>query len=96
MRPSVALNLHREAVRALVAAHKVVNPRVFGSVAYGEDTEESDLDLLVDAVDSTSFYDLSRLQDQLEALLGKKVDVVTSGGLSKYIRKQVLETAIPL
>lgn len=96
MRPSAALDLYREEVRALVAAHKVVNPRVFGSVAYGEDTEESDLDLLVDAVPGTSFFDLDNLQEKLESLLGKKVDVITSGGLSKYIRAQVLETAIPL
>ena len=96
MRPSVALDLHRDAVRALVAAHKLVNPRVFGSVAYGEDTEESDLDLLVDAIPGTSFLDLDDLQKKLETLLGKKVDVVTSGGLSKYIRTQVLETAVPL
>lgn len=96
MRPSVALDLHRDAVRALVAAHKVANPRVFGSVAYGEDTEESDLDLLVDAIPGTSFLDLDDLQKKLETLLGKKVDIVTSGGLSKYIRTQVLETAVPL
>ena len=42
MRPSERLNAHREAIRAIVAAHRASNPRVFGSVARGEDTEESD------------------------------------------------------
>ncbi len=96
MRPSLVLERHREAIRELVASHRVVNPRVFGSVVLGEDTEASDLDLLVDPVEGTSLFDIVDLQADLEALLGIKVDVLTPRALSKYFREQVLQTAIPV
>ena len=96
MRPSVALERHRDAVKALVAQHRAGNPRVFGSVVTGTDTEESDLDLLVDAFPGTTYFDLGDLQAALEALLGVRVDLLTPGGVSKYIRRHVLEAAQPL
>lgn len=48
MRPSIALQTHRAAIRQLVAAHRARNARVFGSVLHGDDTDDSDLDILVD------------------------------------------------
>ena len=48
MKPSERLNAHREAIRARVAARRASNPRVFGSVARGEDTDDSDIDILID------------------------------------------------
>ncbi len=48
MTPSALLDRHRDAIRQVVADHRALNPRVFGSVSRGEDTEDSDLDLLVD------------------------------------------------
>lgn len=56
--------------------------RVFGSTARGEDREGSDLDLLVDATEHTSLFDLGGLTVDLEALLTVQVDIVTSGALS--------------
>ncbi|QXQ06109.1 nucleotidyltransferase family protein [Sphingosinicellaceae bacterium] len=96
MRPSAALDLHRDAVRALIAAHRAVNPRVFGSVAAGTDTEDSDLDLLVDALPGTTLFDLGDLYGELQNLLGVRVDLVTPGDLSKYIRADVVAAARPL
>lgn len=51
MRPSEALHLHREEIRFIVEQHHARNARVFGSVLSGEDTESSDLDLLVDTTE---------------------------------------------
>lgn len=96
MRPSVALDRHRAAVRELVLAHRSTNPRVFGSVACGEDTDESDLDLLVDPLDDTSSFDIVELHASLERLLEVKVDVLTPRALSTYFRDQVLQSAVPL
>ena len=96
MRPSVAFDLHRDAVRALLAAHGTVNPRVFGSVAHGQDTDDSDLDLLVDALPGTTLFDLGDLYGKLHDLLGVRVDLVTPGNLSRYIRADVLANARPL
>ncbi len=82
MRPSVALKANLERVREIIRRFDVSNARVFGSAARGDDDEASDLDLLVDPGDDITFYDLARLQSELESVLGCKVDVNTPKGLS--------------
>lgn len=93
MKPSIALKQNREAIRSLVARHRVTNPRVFGSTARNEDREGSDLDLLVDAPPGTTLMDLCGLQYELERLLGLRVDVRTPQDISTRFRNTVLETA---
>ena len=61
MRPSLALDSNRDAIRRVVAAHRACNPRVFGSVAHGDDTEDSDLDILVDPTADTSLFDIGAI-----------------------------------
>ena len=72
------------------------NLRVFGSVARGQDTETSDLDILVDPTSKTTLFDLCGFQMELEELLGIKVDVLTPRSLPDDFRQQVLEEARPL
>lgn len=96
MRPSVALDQKREAVRAAVGRFRLANPRVFGSVLHGTDQEGSDLDLLVDALPGTTLFDLGDLQGELEAMLGVRVEVLTPGDLPPRFRQQVLAQARPL
>ncbi len=87
----------REEVVAIAARHGADNVRVFGSVARGEATATSDIDLLVDyASERRSPWFPVRLVRELEALLGCKVDVVTVAGLKERIRGRVLQEAIPL
>jgi uncharacterized protein len=90
MRPSVALDAHRDAIRATVARRRLLNPRVFGSVARGEDREGSDLDLLVDTMPETSLFDLIHAELELAELTGVKVDVVTAKGLHRRIKNRVM------
>lgn len=73
MRPSVALESNRDAVRKAVEGFGVANLRVFGSVAMGLDRDGSDLDLLVDAAPGVTLFDLGGLQDELEQLLGVRL-----------------------
>ena len=82
-------------IRALVAAHHARDPRVFGSVARGEDRPGSDLDLLVAFDDEASLFDLARLHAELEALLGIDVDVLDEGGLRDKHRA-ILDDAVPV
>lgn len=96
MRPSQALAQHRHAVRHAASRYRVSNPRVFGSVVQGLDTDESDLDLLVDPLPGTTLFDLGGLQDELEQLLGLKVDVRTPKDLPVRFRQQVLDEARPV
>ena len=96
MKPSQALAAYRAELRRLVSSHDLTHPRVFGSVLTGTDTEESDLDLLVDPSASTTLFTLARLEYQAEALLKVRVSVLTPGFLSIKFRDRVLEQAQPL
>ena len=96
MKPSALLDQHREAIRDVVAMHRASNPRVFGSVLYGEDTETSDLDLLVDPTDGMSLFDVGAIRWKLRDLLGISVDVVSPRSLPDSFRDEVLATAVPI
>jgi uncharacterized protein len=72
---------HREEIMDLVRRHHGRSIAVFGSVSRGDDGPDSDVDFLVDFEAGSSLFDLGHLQDDLEALLGCKVDVVSVGGL---------------
>lgn len=94
MKPSLALALHREDIRRIVARNDATNPRVFGSVARGEDSETSDLDLLVDPIDGrTTLLSLVTMKRELEQTLGVRTDIVTPNGLRDRMRREVLADA---
>ncbi|MBP2548765.1 putative nucleotidyltransferase [Neorhizobium galegae] len=93
MRPSEVLEKNRDVIRRLVAKHKVTNPRVFGSVARGEDREDSDLDILVDTLPDTTLFDLGGLQSDLEKHLEIRIDVATSGRLRPRVRDRIMAEA---
>jgi predicted nucleotidyltransferase len=96
MKPSEALRAHREAIRLVVELHHARNARVFGSVVHGDDTEESDLDLLIDPLPKATLFDLGAIQIELEETLGVSVDVLTPGDLPVKFRTQILQEAIPV
>jgi len=92
-RPSEILARNIEAVRAIIARYPVANPRVFGSVARGEDTAASDLDIIVDPVEDTTLFHLAGIKIDLEALLGIQVDIATPDALRPQHRERVLRDA---
>jgi uncharacterized protein len=96
VKPSQALALHRREIRELVEHNRARNPRIFGSVLHGHDTETSDLDVLVDPIPGTTLLDLGGLQVLLEELLGVQVDLLTPGDLPRRARDRVLSEAIPI
>ena len=96
MRPSLALDLKRVAVREVASRFRVANPRVFGSALHGTDQDGSDLDLLVDALPGATLLDLGDLQDELQTLLGVHVDLLTPGDLPPEFRAKVLAEAQPI
>ncbi|MDR0959256.1 MAG: nucleotidyltransferase domain-containing protein [Propionibacteriaceae bacterium] len=93
-RPSEVLRAHRDEVVALIAESGAELPRVFGSVARGTDTPESDLDILV-RIRPEKAWDFVSLPRELSDLLGVHVDVVSEGGL-KPKHHALLAEARPL
>ena len=87
---------HRATIYAIAQHYGATNVRIFGSTARGEATERSDIDLLVHMDSERSLLDYVALRQDLEALLGRPVDVVTEKNLHWYIRDRVLAEARPL
>ena len=96
MKPSQALQAHRAAIRGVVEAHRARNARVFGSVALGSDTDESDLDILIDPTPETTLFDIGAIRHELRKLLGVPVDVLTPNALPEKFRALVLAQALPV
>ena len=86
----------RNRVKQLAAGHGLSNLRVFGSVARGEETEASDLDLLVDVTPGVGLIGLARAQNDLEELLGTRVDLVPASDLKPGVAESVLAAAMQL
>jgi predicted nucleotidyltransferase len=84
------------AIRRIVAAHRASNARVFGSVARGVDTDDSDLDILIDPTPDTTLFDIGAIRFELGELLGIRVDVLTPKGLPEKFRDLVLAEALPV
>jgi uncharacterized protein len=84
----------REAIRHAAAESGAHDVRIFGSVARGEERDDSDVDVLVALEPGRSLLDLARLELRLERLLGRRVDVVTEAGLREPIRSAALREAI--
>ena len=96
MKPSVALQANRAAIRSVVERYRARNARVFGSVLHGDDHEGSDLDILIDPTPNTTVMDMARIQVELEKLLGVPVDVLTPKNLPDKFRGLVLAEAVPV
>jgi predicted nucleotidyltransferase len=89
MKPSEALQTHRAELRDIVTRYGALRPRVFGSDIHGIDTEESDVDLLVDPSPHMTLMALISSQLEAERLLGVRVDVLTPKGIPQRFRDRV-------
>src|SRR5258708_3135157 len=96
MDAETVLRLNRDEILRIAARRGARNLRIFGSVARGNATPESDIDFLVDMEAGRSLFDLGGLLSDLQQLLGRPVDVVTEAGLRQRIRARVLTEVRPL
>ena len=88
-----AIEENRERIDALVHKHRGISASIFGSVALGQETVNSDVDFLVEFEKGSSLFDLLHLQNDLQVLLGRNVDVVSVGGLKKrddHLRREAV------
>ncbi|MBC8098627.1 MAG: nucleotidyltransferase domain-containing protein [Armatimonadetes bacterium] len=92
-----ALRARRDDILALAAQYGAYNVRVFGSVARGDATHDSDVDLLVQFHAWVSLYELAGIKRALETALNLSVDIIEDHpGLRDRFRRQVLKDAQPL
>ena len=90
------LEERREDILRISARYGARNVRVFGSAARGDDGPDSDVDLLVEFEREHSLLDRIGLIQDLEDLLGRKVQVATEDTLHWYIRDRVIAQAVSL
>jgi predicted nucleotidyltransferase len=93
---SSIIQTRRDDILRIATEHGASNIRVFGSVARGEEEPESDIDLLIQLESGRSLLDLIAIKQELEALLGRSVDVLTEAAISPYLREQILSEAVRL
>lgn len=86
MKLAELLQIKRQDILQIARQHGVIRIRTFGSVARGEATEKSDVDFLIKLEEGRSLLDLIGFKQDVEELLGRKVDVVSEGGVSPYLK----------
>lgn len=96
MRTIDVLRMKRDDVLTIAQKHGVTSIRVFGSVVRGEDSADSDIDLLVTTGLEVSPWFPAGLILDLEQLLGRRVDIVTESGVNSHIRDDVIAEAVAL
>jgi predicted nucleotidyltransferase len=74
----------------------VVRSSLFGSFVRGEQTEVSDIDILIEFPKGKSLLDLVGLEMKLEQAVGRKVDLLTYNSLSPYLRDTIQNTQLPI
>lgn len=86
----------KEKIIPILKANDVVRSSVFGSFARGEDTPESDIDLLVELEDDKSLLDLIHLKNELEDFLRKKVDVITYNSVNPRLKDYIFKDEVKI
>lgn len=90
------LKSKRAEIARLAARYGVERVRIFGSLARGQATPDSDIDFLVVFKRGKTLLDLIGFRQDLEELLGRKVDVVSERGVSPHLRNRIFSEAVPL
>ena len=90
------LQRHRQAILEIAQRYGAHDVRIFGSVARGDSTEASDLDLIVRFDPDRSLFDHGGLLMDLQELLKVKVDIISEGAMRRRFRHHVMKEAIPL
>lgn len=96
MKPSDILKAHREEIRQIILANKGLSPRIFGSVARGEDIDGSDLDIIIDPAPRLSYMDIGTMMYEIQERFNLKVDIATVRALPERFREKALNMAVPL
>ena len=95
-RREAILGTHRGAILDAARRYHATSISLVGSTARGDDTENSDCDFLADFAPGSTYFDLSNLAAELQALIGCDIDIIPSDGLKPRKRHRILEDTISL
>ncbi len=87
---------NRNAIKEIARRYNATNIRVFGSMARGDADPDSDVDILADLDTNTSLLDRIAMTQEIEDLLGRKIDLVTPDKLHRIIKDKIIKEAVPL
>lgn len=90
------LRAKREQILSIATGHGASSVRLFGSVVRGQSRPDSDVDVLIDLERGRTLLDIVAIKQDLEELLGTKVDVVTEAAISPYMREEIMREAVAL
>lgn len=90
------LKKNRDKILSICKKYGAKDIRIFGSLARGDSNKKSDVDILVKMEAGRTLFDLVDLWQELEEVLNCKVDIITEGGVSPYLREKIFSEAIPL
>jgi predicted nucleotidyltransferase len=90
------LRSRRSEILSIAARHGIRNVRVFGSTVRGDDRKDSDVDLLVEVEKGRSLLDVIGFEQELSELSGRRVEVLSTGGLSPNLERNILIEAASL
>jgi len=87
---------NRNAIKEIARRYNATNIRIFGSMARGDASPDSDVDILADLDTNTSLLDRIALSQEIEDLLGRKIDLVTPDKLHRIIKDKIIKEAVSL
>ncbi|MBW7960592.1 nucleotidyltransferase family protein [Patescibacteria group bacterium] len=80
----------------ILKKYGVTRASLFGSIVRGEETKESDIDILIEVPDSKSLFDMMDIQFELEDALKKKVDLIEYKGIKPALKDSILSSQLPI
>ncbi|MEK7154559.1 MAG: nucleotidyltransferase domain-containing protein [Patescibacteria group bacterium] len=83
-------------IKPILLKYGVTKSDLFGSFARGDYNDQSDVDVLINAPDGMSLFDLIHLKNDLEKNLKREVDVVTYDSVNKYVKKYIFQNMLPV
>ncbi len=83
------LRKHSKEIQKIAEKHHAKNVKVFGSVAMGTESADSDIDLLIETTSETTMFDIGAIKFELNTLLGVEVDVLTPNSLPMQFKDKV-------
>lgn len=81
-------------IKPILYKYGVTRSDLFGSYARGDDSAQSDVDILIETPDHFSLFDLGYLQEDLEKALNREVDLVSYGFVNKHVQKYIFENTL--